>query len=254
MQRQRRRRARWPWLALPAAAALLFLLFWRLSVPVTGPEPPFRPAPRHRPVIDAGHGGLDGGSVMESGVREADLNLRVAVKTDLLMRFMGVPTVMLRRKDIALNDASAAGSIREIKRSDLINRVKRTEAVPDALLISIHQNYFTESQYFGLQTFYGKAHGSRALAEIIQESATQRLDTANTRQSQPVNGDIYLMANVRCPAVLVECGFLSHPGEAKKLQSDDYQTKLAALLTAAFLNWENDGASDGGPAEGDQIQ
>ncbi|MDR2670416.1 MAG: N-acetylmuramoyl-L-alanine amidase [Oscillospiraceae bacterium] len=245
MHRRRRRRIRWPWLVLPAAAALLFVLFWRLAVPTTGPAPSFRPALRYRPVIDAGHGGLDGGSIMESGVREADLNLQVAVKTNLLMRFMGVPTVMLRQKDISLNHASDAGSIREIKRSDLINRVKRTEAVPDALLLSIHQNYFTESQYFGLQAFYGNAHGSRALAEIIQEIATQRLDTANTRQSAPVNKDLYLMANVHCPAVLVECGFLSHPAEAEKLQSDDYQTKLAALLTASFLRWETEDTAGG---------
>jgi N-acetylmuramoyl-L-alanine amidase len=231
---------------LPAAAALLFALFWRLAAPTTESVPSFRPALRHRPVIDAGHGGLDGGSIMDSGVREADLNLRVAVKTDFLMRFMGVPTVMLRQKDISLNDASAAGSIREIKRSDLINRAKRTDAVPDAVLLSIHQNYFTQSQYFGLQAFYGKTYGSRALAEIIQENATQRLDTANTRQSSPVNENIYLMANVHCPAVLVECGFLSHPGEAEKLQSDGYQIKLAALLTASFLRWEAEGTTVGG--------
>jgi N-acetylmuramoyl-L-alanine amidase len=189
------------------------------------------------PVIDAGHGGEDGGAISVTGVREAEINLQVAVKIDLLMHFFGVPSVMLRTEDISLHDPSAQ-TIQEKKRSDLQNRAATVNGIQNAVLLSIHQNTFTDPQYSGLQAFYTPAEGSKALAERIQSTVKTSLDTTNTRLAAKAREDIYVLANVNCPAVLVECGFMSHLEEEKKLREDGYQTKLAAAITASFLQWE----------------
>lgn len=224
-----------PALILIALAGVFWLIF-HMATPTVGPAPAGR-ALRYHPVIDAGHGGEDGGASSDAGAREADINLQVAVKTDLLMRFMGVSTTMTRREDISLHDATAR-TFAEKKRSDLQNRAALVEKMKNALLLSIHQNTFPESKYFGLQAFYGNAHGSRELADEIQNTAIRRLDPDNTRKAATVREDIYLMNQVTCPAVLVECGFLTNPREERLLREDTYQTKLAAVITAAYLQWE----------------
>jgi N-acetylmuramoyl-L-alanine amidase len=226
-----------------ALAVLGLVLFLRNNgerlpdTPVLLAPPPNGRVLTHIPVIDPGHGGEDGGAVSATGAREADINLQVAVKTDLLMRFLGVPSVMLRTEDISLHDPSAE-SLRDKKRSDLQNRAEMVNGIQDAVLLSIHQNTFGEPQYFGLQTFYASADGGKILAELIQHTAKASLDTKNTRMAAKAREDIYVLANVRCPAVLVECGFLSHPEEERRLRDDGYQTKLAAVMAASFLQWE----------------
>lgn len=189
-------------------------------------------------VIDAGHGGEDGGAVSSAGTVESDINLKVALRLDAILAFYGADTVLLRTEDISLHDPEAV-TLREKKASDLRNRVEQVEAVPNALLVSIHQNMYTGAggaRYRGAQVFYTDQEHSRPLAEHTQEILRRALSPENTRQAAKLPGPVYLMDHVTCPAILVECGFLSNPEEEALLRTAGYQTKLAAALASALLS------------------
>lgn len=185
-------------------------------------------------ILDAGHGGEDGGAVSLSGVPESAVNLAVTRRLDLLLGLFGVPGVMLRQEDVSLHNDSAK-TLREKKVSDLKNRVTAIESEPDAWLISIHQNTFSERRYHGAQVFFAPTDGSQALAETMQETLRVTLDPENHRVCKPIPDTIYLMSHISCPAILVECGFLSNPEEERLLTSPGYQTKLAAALAGGWL-------------------
>lgn len=186
-------------------------------------------------VIDAGHGGEDGGAVSSAGTVESGLNLAIALRLDAVLALYGVDTVLLRTEDVSLHDPDAQ-TLREKKASDLRNRAEMVEAIPNALLVSIHQNtYAGSSRYHGAQVFYADAESSGALAQHAQTVLRQALDPDNTRQAAKLPGAVYLMDHITCPAILVECGFLSNPEEDALLRTAGYQTKLAAALASALL-------------------
>lgn len=189
-------------------------------------------------VIDPGHGGEDGGAVSLSGHPESEINLAIALRLEWLLALYGFPVEMTREEDISIHDPQAE-TLREKKVSDLKNRAALVEAQPQAMLISIHQNTFPDPWYSGAQVFYGGAEGSRDWALAAQELLRQALDPSNTRQAKPIPGTVYLMEHVSCPAILVECGFLSNPTEDLMLIQPQYQLKVAAGLAAACLSgWE----------------
>lgn len=186
-------------------------------------------------VIDAGHGGEDGGAVSSAGTVESGLNLAIALRLDAVLALYGVDTALLRTGDVSLHDPDAQ-TLREKKASDLRNRAERVESIPNALLVSIHQNtYAGSSRYHGAQVFYADAERSQALAQHAQTVLRQALDPDNTRQAAKLPGAVYLMDHVTCPAILVECGFLSTPEEDALLRTAGYQIKLAAALASALL-------------------
>ena len=187
-------------------------------------------------VIDAGHGGEDGGAVAADGTVESGINLAIARRLDLLLGLYGEAPVMLREEDISLHDPSAT-TLREKKRSDLQNRVAMVEEVEGATLLSIHQNSYPDSRYHGAQVFYA-GEASLPLAEYIQELLRTHLDPENTRAAKAIPDTVYLMNHISCPAVLVECGFLSNPEEAARLARSEYQTQIAAVLAAGWLTGE----------------
>lgn len=186
-------------------------------------------------VVDAGHGGEDGGATSVSGVLESQTNLEIAQRTDALLMLLGFQTKMVRDSDTAIYDASAT-TLREKKISDLRNRVQLVNETPNALLLSIHQNTYSDGRYSGAQVFYGAGEGSRQLAERLQETVRQLLDNENNRKAKPAE-TVYLMQNVQCTAILVECGFLSNEVEDLKLQSASYQKKLALAFGSALNSW-----------------
>ena len=185
-------------------------------------------------VIDAGHGGEDGGAVSLSGRTESGLNLAIALKLDQLMGLYGVRTMMLRTEDISLHSPEAE-TLRQKKASDLHNRVAMVEDAAGATLISIHQNSYPSSRYSGAQVFYSPTPGSRELAERMQEVLRLTLDPNNSRQAAQVAKSVYLMNHVNCRAILIECGFLTNPEEEARLASPDYQIQLAAAICGGYL-------------------
>ena len=185
-------------------------------------------------VIDPGHGGEDGGASSANGILESVINLEVSLRVRDLFHLLGVKTAMIRETDTAVYTGTC-NTIREKKVSDIKNRVQTVNSVPNALLVSIHQNYFEQSQYSGAQVFYAKTEGSKALAERTQQLLRQTLDCSNRREPK-VARSVYLMEHVECTAILVECGFLSNAQEEKNLRDADYQKKLAAAIcTATYI-------------------
>ena len=185
-------------------------------------------------VIDAGHGGEDGGASSRSGILESQINLEIAQIANDLLRFAGVRTQMIRTQDVSVYTEGT--SIQQKKVSDLKNRVKLVENTPEALLLSIHQNYFPESKYHGAQVFYANTPGSETLAELTQQMLRTCADPDNRRRCKPSEA-VYLMQKVRCTAILVECGFLSNEPEAEKLTEHAYQQKLAGAICGALCSY-----------------
>lgn len=189
-----------------------------------------------RVVIDPGHGGEDGGAVAADGTVESAINLDIAKRLDVILTFWGCDTKLLRAEDVSLHDPSAQ-TIRQKKVSDIHNRVDRVNEEPEARLISIHQNFFPQSQYHGAQVFYANGPLGQPWAKRTQENLKSCLDPQNSRVEKPVSHDLYLMNHITCPAILVECGFLSNPGELEKLKAPEYQTALAAVVAGSYLQY-----------------
>ena len=189
---------------------------------------------RCRIVIDPGHGGEDGGATGVAGTRESDLNLAVSLRLRALLRLFGHEPVMVRTTDTAVYSAGA-GTISEKKVSDIHNRVKLVNDTPGALLVSIHQNFFTQGKYSGAQVFYADDAYSRELAQQLQAQLRASLDPGNRREAKGAAGTVYLMNHIQTPGILVECGFLSNAAEEARLNTPAYQTRLAMTMAAVLL-------------------
>ncbi len=192
-------------------------------------------------VIDAGHGGFDGGAVGANGTSEQDINLSISQKVRDLACFFGVDTAMTRKDENALvYDPSRP--IRENKAADIKAREQSVNAVLNPVFLSVHLNKFSDPQYHGAQVFYSPNHaGSRAFAEILQDNLIKGCDPSNHRQAKQAENSIYLMKKLKCPAVIVECGFLSNPQEEALLGETDYHKKLAVCIVCSYLQYENNG-------------
>lgn len=188
-------------------------------------------------IIDAGHGGEDGGAVSISGIPESGINLAIALKLDQLFGLYGVSTDVLRTQDVSLHD-DGASTLREKKVSDLHNRVDHIESIPNATLISIHQNTYQSQKYHGAQVFYANGELSLPFAQLTQETLRLVLDPENTRVPTKIPDTVFLMNHISCRAILVECGFLSNPDEDQLLQNTGYQTKIASALAGAYLQYQ----------------
>ena len=186
-----------------------------------------------RLVLDAGHGGEDGGAVSLTGVPESQINLAITLRMEEILALCGIPTQPLRRQDISLY-SEGAGSLREKKVSDLHNRVEEIQREENTVLVSIHQNSFPQGKYHGTQVFFAPTAGSQALAEAVQQAVRTALQPDNQRNAKEIPKEIYLMNHITCPAILVECGFLTNPKEEAQLLTPEYQTKIAAVLSCAL--------------------
>jgi N-acetylmuramoyl-L-alanine amidase len=188
-------------------------------------------------VIDPGHGGEDGGAVSCTGHKESDINLQIALRLDDLLHFLGFDTVMIRNCDQSVH--TGGNSIAQRKASDLKNRVRMVGEVPNAVLISIHQNFFPESKYSGAQMFYNSHPKAMEMAQMLQKTFVSTINPGSNRKEKPVTG-IYLLEHITAPGVLVECGFLSNPGEEARLRTAEYQKKIACVIasTLSGLDWQ----------------
>lgn len=177
-------------------------------------------------VIDAGHGGEDGGTSGKTGVLEKDINLQISLLLEELFKDAGYNVIMTRDGDYSIGDAEL-DTVSKRKASDIKKRVEICNSSGADCVISIHQNYFEEDKYSGAQVFYGSNDGSKALAEAVQLRLREDVQPENTREVKPGGESIYLLKNTTIPAIIVECGFLSNPSEEKCLTDPTYQQKLA---------------------------
>ena len=189
-------------------------------------------------VIDAGHGGEDGGAVSESGVLEKDINLSIANDTSALFYLLGFDVTQTRKTDIALDNGE--DTIRKRKVSDMKKRLEIFNSSKENTIISIHQNKFSESKYHGTQIFYSPNNPkSKQLADSIKYSVKSLLQPDNERECKKADSGIYLLKNTNNPAVIVECGFISNGEECKNLLDSQYQKQMAYSITAGFLSYYN---------------
>lgn len=214
-----------------------------LSIPFFRSQPAMAGTQREFPtvVLDAGHGGIDGGAVAVDGTSEKDINLAITLKTEAFLRAFGVPTVMVRTDDRSIHDESAQ-TTRQIKVSDIHNRMKLFEETPNSVLVSIHQNHYSSSSVRGAQVFYSKNTQSSAdLAEQIQDVIRTQLQPWNDRKIKPSGSSIYLLYQAKATAVLVECGFISNPEENAQLHDEEYQGRMAFCIAQGILQYVHGG-------------
>lgn len=194
-------------------------------------------------IIDAGHGGEDGGAIGINGALEKDLNLSIAKKLYDELTASGIVCVMTRNDDRLLYDKNTNYEGRK-KALDMQARLEIAAKYPDAIFVSIHQNTFTEEKYSGLQVYYStNSPLSIKLAQTVENTLKANLQPTNDRSSKADNGKIYLLRKLSCPSVLVECGFISNNKECELLCDDGYQTRLAETLSDAIIAFLNENAN-----------
>lgn len=217
-------------------SVLLLLLFSARTVSSGTVETVAIPPPTV--ILDAGHGGPDGGANGVNGVHEKDLNLAMVLLLAELFRGEGVE-VILTRADDALPITEEQDRSGHRKRWDVTNRIGFTKLYPDALFVSIHMNLFPVEKYSGLQVWYAKTPGSAELAETVRRRVTAELQPDNKRQCKKADRSIRLLDEAGCAAILVECGFLSNRAECEKLCSSDYQRQLSFSIFCAIMEYVN---------------
>ena len=188
-------------------------------------------------VLDAGHGGEDGGATSCTGVLESGINLEITLRLKDLFRLLGRETKMIRTSDVSVY--TKGGTIAQKKMSDLKERARIVNSTPRAMLISIHQNNFSDNRYSGAQVFYADTQGSEFLAKQLQSTLIASLNKDSKRACKRCDG-VYLMEHITCPGILVECGFLSNPAEEAKLRSMEYQRKLCCVIAATASSFLSD--------------
>ncbi len=213
------------------AAVLCLQTSCALYLPASG----VRTDLRREIIIDPGHGGIDGGAVGVSGTVEKEVNLAISLALRDLLVFMGYNVIMTRDTDISIHDPDAT-TVRQMKTSDLHNRLKIAVEHESAAYISIHQNNFYDHGQSGMCFYYSPNNGkSKVLAENLRSSLLEYLQPDNRRQLKEAGDNLFIMYNAPGPAVLVECGFLSNPEEEKLLCESEYQIKIC-LIVAAGIN------------------
>ncbi len=188
-------------------------------------------------VIDAGHGGIDSGTSGDDGTAEKDINLAISKKLEQILRCMGFSVIMTRTQDDLISDP-ALDTIRKRKNADIMKRLEIANSTRNCVLISIHQNYFHQSQYSGAQVFYSSNHTeNKELADWLQNDIIAMLQPLNTRKTKSIGSDVYLLHHCNNPAVMIECGFMSNPKELSLLKNESYQTKLAFTIALSLISF-----------------
>lgn len=188
----------------------------------------------HRIVIDAGHGGIDTGATSCTGAPESGINLEISLRLEDLFHFLGLETVMIRRSDTSVHTDGRTIAAQKI--SDLKERVRIVNETENAILVSIHQNTFSDSRYGGAQVFYANSDGSKDLANLLQSALGKNLNQGSNRNCKRANG-VFLMENIRKTGLLIECGFLTNPEEEAKLRSKSYQQKLCVVIATVLAEY-----------------
>lgn len=186
-------------------------------------------------VLDAGHGGEDGGASSADGILEKELNLAITKQIGAELERQGVSVIYTRTEDILLYDRNVDYKGRK-KLLDLAARLKIARETENSLFVSIHMNSFPQKQYNGLQVYYSAHHPlSQVLALSIQNNVKKNLDPNNGRKIKKADSAIYLLDRNDKPAILIECGFLSNDEEAKHLATEEYQKKLSSLIAESII-------------------
>lgn len=209
-----------------AAAGLTVLLSTYVAVVCVRTRAAASPSEKFTVVIDAGHGGIDGGvSGITTGVKESELNLDIARKLKEKFDKSGAKTVMTRKTEAGLYGIYSKG----FKRRDMLKRKQITLNAKADAFVSIHLNYYSSPSRRGAQIFYKTdSERSRTLANIVQTELNSTEETK--RDYTALAGDYYVLNEADCAAILCECGFLSNAEDEKLLLTDEYRDKIAEKI------------------------
>ncbi len=214
----------------------MFLVCCVIYVTDVGVSPSIEVASQISPIktviIDAGHGGEDGGASASDGTLEKDINLKIARYTSKFLKLYGFEVIMTRE-----TDTNTCSGNEFIKREDLQNRLNLMNKHPESVFVSIHLNKFTTSAAKGSQVFYSKFNNSKLLGDLIQKSIVDNLQSDNKRVNKQTTSSTFLLCNATVPAVLVECGFLSNEAELLRLKDNDYQKRIAFCISDGILKY-----------------
>ncbi len=189
-------------------------------------------------IVDAGHGGFDGGAVVND-ILEKDINLEIANSLCNMLRASGFRVICIREDDSS-TESDPTATIAARKRSDLNNRLEIAKENPDAIFVSIHLNKFQSPSVKGAQMFYSiNNEKSKILAEALKDSVKSLLQPDNHRTTKAGTSSTFLLHHSPIPTVIAECGFMSNPDEFSKLQTEEYQHKMAFALLCGILNYYN---------------
>lgn len=187
-------------------------------------------------VLDAGHGGIDSGAVGSNGTLEKDVNLSIVKILREMLEMSGFDVVLTRSEDISIYDAGVEG-IRNQKLSDMDNRLKIIQSYPDSIFLCIHQNNYTDPQYFGGQMFYNDNNpDNRTLAQIMQNKFAE-LQPGNDREIKLSGDELFLLKSNTNPSLMIECGFLSNPDEEARLSTWEYQQQVAFTIYGGVMEF-----------------
>lgn len=182
-------------------------------------------------VLDPGHGGRDGGAVGVSSTYEKELNLEISLLLRDMLTASGINVVMTRTDDTMLSSGGGG----TLKSQDLRARREIAQSIENAVFVSIHMNSFPIEKYNGLEVYYSvNNESSKTIAENLRSSVIKELNTGGNRQIKPAGENIYLLNELTCPAVLVECGFLSNPDDASRLNCPEYRQSLALVMAVSL--------------------
>jgi len=178
-------------------------------------------------VLDAGHGGFDGGASGADGVLEKNLNLTITLKLRDKLVASGITVGLTRDSDIALGDT---------KKKDMYWRRDFTIASKPQIFVSIHQNKFSQTQYRGAQVFYSKNNPESKDFAINMQSLLKETNLVTNREAKQAENSVFLLRTLTMPSIIVECGFLSNYEEEQLLGQDAYQDKLAEILRGGIIS------------------
>lgn len=186
-------------------------------------------------VIDAGHGGADAGTLSADGTLEKDINLAIALNLYDFLNICGINCKLIRSDD---SEYYPEGIDRS--RSDLYNRLDFVNSVNNAVLVSIHQNFFGDPAEWGMQVWYtANESTSKALADCILNSTKMFIQPDNTRSNKASDSSYYILYKATVPSVMVECGFMSNPQEVANLKSDTYRKRIACTIMLGISRYIN---------------
>ena len=183
-------------------------------------------------LIDAGHGGVDGGAVSAEGVKESDVNLAIALRMSGLCDLVGIGHQLTRESDVGCLESESYS-----EHDDLVARAQMANSIPECVLISVHQNKYPSDIVRGAEIMYAQTPESKELGVITQSNMVSALDPENRRVAHSAPSQLLLTSSVNCPAILAECGFMSNPQEAGLLADGNYQTKIAMTLIASYIQF-----------------
>lgn len=188
-------------------------------------------------VIDAGHGGVDAGTFSANGTLEKDINLAIALNLYDFLNICGINCKLIREDDSEFYPNGIDRS-----KSDLYNRLDYVNSIDNAVLVSIHQNHFEDPNEWGMQVWYtANIDSSKKLADNILNNTKMFIQPNNTRSNKQSDDSYYILYKAQVPSVMVECGFMSNPGEVANLESSAYRKRLACAITLGITQYINEG-------------